>query len=89
MAGVPERQECLIKKKIKGLDIKGEKKRKFKGEYWVSHLCRWMHGGVITEIKNMEEDKIEDRGERNHEYRTLLYFFLYRILSQFSYSDKI
>lgn len=67
MAGVPERQGCLIKKKFKGLDIKGEKKRKFKDEYWVSHLCRRMHGGVIAEIEDMEEDQIEDRGERNHE----------------------
>lgn len=77
MAGVLERQECI--KISEGLDIEGEKKKKFKDEYWFPHVCRIVHGAVSSEIKDTEEDQIEGREERNYEYKILLYFSLYLI----------
>lgn len=90
MTGGLERQECI--KTFEGLDIEGEKKRKFKDVYWFSHLCRTVHGVVSPEMKGMEEDQIEGREERNYEYKILLYFFLclifYNLIILIKYNIK-
>lgn len=56
MAGVLERQECI--KISEGLDIEGEKKKKFKDEYWFPHVCRIVHALSAQRLKIQKRTRL-------------------------------